>query len=78
VPENLAPIVGLKDEVTKEYVDNSGMREVWSTTAPAGAAGKRWLNTSESATGPTWAQLTQAEYDALSPKNPNVLYVIVG
>ena len=25
-----------------------------------------------------WAQLTQAEFDALSPPDPNTLYVIVG
>jgi hypothetical protein len=26
----------------------------------------------------TWVQLTQAQYDALTPKNPSTLYVIVG
>ena len=25
-----------------------------------------------------WAQLTQAEYNALAPPDPNTLYVIVG
>lgn len=25
-----------------------------------------------------WTQMTQAEYDALSPPNPHMLYVIIG
>lgn len=41
---------------------------------PAGATG------ATGATGPPgqWTQLTQAEYDALSPPDPAILYVIVG
>jgi hypothetical protein len=26
----------------------------------------------------TWVTMTQAAYDALTPKDPNVLYIIVG
>ena len=41
------------------------------TTISAGAQGPQ---------GPPgeWTQLTQAEYDALTPKDPDTLYVIVG
>ena len=38
-----------------------------------------WVtNHSGGSTGPSWAQMTQAAYDALTPKDANTLYVIVG
>lgn len=43
------------------------------------AVGSLWIETDEQVVyGPMWVKLTQAEYDALSPPDPNTLYVIVG
>lgn len=39
--------------------------EVVMATGPQGPEGK-------------WVQMTQAQYNALNPKDPNTLYVIVG
>lgn len=41
--ENLAPIVGLLDEVTKEYVDD---KIVVSNTAPTQPHAELWVNLS--------------------------------
>lgn len=51
------------------YPDPDGSQ--WITAVQPGAAGT---------TGPPgqWVQLTQAQYNALSPPNPTTLYVIVG
>lgn len=46
---------------------------------PASALGALWIDTDETAVyGPKWQQLTQAAYDALTPKDPNTLYVVIG
>jgi hypothetical protein len=46
-------------------------------TGPAGPAGGTGP---QGATGPPgpWTQVTQAQYDALSPPDPGTLYVVVG
>jgi hypothetical protein len=45
--------------------------------------GSQWVVAMPGAAGPAgppgqWVQLTQAQYNALSPPNPSTLYVIVG
>jgi hypothetical protein len=41
--------------------------------------GSLWIETDVAVGyGPMWMKLTQAQYDALSPPDPNYLYVIVG
>jgi hypothetical protein len=41
--------------------------------------GSLWIETDVTVGyGPTWTKLTQAQYDALSPPDPNTLYVVVG
>ena len=41
--------------------------------------GSLWIETDATVGyGPMWMKLTQAQYDALSPPDPNYLYVIVG
>jgi hypothetical protein len=43
----------------------------------------QWLAVTQGAAGPAgppgqWVQVTQAQYNALSPPNPSTLYVIIG
>jgi len=48
-------------------------------SAPVAILGALWIDTDETAVyGPKWQQLTQAAYDALTPKDPNTMYVVVG
>jgi hypothetical protein len=64
----------------------AGTPAVVGPQGPAGPQGGTGPAGSQGATGPVgpqgpegiWVQLTQAQYDALSPPNPNTLYVIVG
>lgn len=58
-----------------------------ASTVP-GPPGTNGTNGTNGATGPagptgpagngTWTQMTQAAYNALTPKDPNILYVIIG
>lgn len=49
-------------------------------TGPAGATGATGATGPAGPTGPEgqWVSLTQAQFDALNPPDPNTLYVIVG
>lgn len=49
-------------------------------SAPASpSVGALWIDTDETAVyGPKWLALTQAAYDALTPKDPSTLYLITG
>jgi hypothetical protein len=38
----------------------------------------QWVPATIGISGTSWVEITQAAYDALSPPDPNVLYVIVG
>lgn len=41
--------------------------------------GSLWIETDQTAMyGPQWIKLTQAQYNALAPPDPNILYIIVG
>jgi hypothetical protein len=45
-------------------------------TEPIGAL---WIETDVTiGYGPSWAQMTQAAYNALSPPDPSTLYIIIG
>ena len=57
---------------TKRYVDDHA-----GTPGPAGPQGVAGAQGPQGPPG-QWTQLTQAQYDALSPPNPTTLYVIVG
>jgi Collagen triple helix repeat (20 copies) len=58
-----------------------GELQVYEQPADPGVVeeGSLWIETDVTVGyGPMWAKLTQAQYDALSPPDPNYLYVIVG
>ena len=65
---------------TKQYVDNkAGGDEVFVGASAPGAGYELWVDTAAAPTGATgWVQVTQAQYNALAPPNPNTLYVVVG
>ena len=51
--------------------------QVVESTGPPGPAGPAGPPGPQGPEG-KWVQMTQAQYDALNPKDPNILYVIVG
>ena len=54
----------------------AGQSEQWATgTEPGGVGTKSAREWSESI--PRWETLTQAQYDALSPPDPEILYLII-
>jgi len=54
----------------------AGQSEQWATgTEPGGVGTKSSREWAESA--PKWEALTQAQYDALSPPDPEILYLII-
>jgi hypothetical protein len=67
------------EAATKQYVDARAGDEVFIGPSAPGAGYELWIDTDAAPTGATgWVQLTQAAYDALSPPDPNTLYVVVG
>lgn len=67
---------------TKKYVDdNTGGGGVYEQpgTPSSTTVGDIWIDTDETAVyGPKWISLTQAAYDALSPPQADVMYVVIG
>ena len=57
--------------VVLEYVPVPGPTGQQGPPGPAGPAGPTGLPGE-------WTQVTQVEYDALSPPDPNTLYVVIG
>jgi len=63
---------------------DDGNSQQWvQVNVGAGSMGPQGVQGVTGATGPTgppgpWTQITQAAYNALSPPNPTVLYVIIG
>ena len=58
---------------TKWWESDTGNTYIWYVDANS----SQWVQTA-SGGGSTWVQMTQAAYDALPVKDPNILYVIVG
>lgn len=77
---NLSPIDENLDLVTKKYVDDRVIDEIWiGTAAPADPNVELWYDHDDPApSAALWVKMTQAQYDALGTKDPNTLYVIVG
>ena len=62
------------------WIEGGGSEFYEQPTDPGAVdEGAIWVETDvDIVYGPMWIKLTQAQYDALSPPDPNTLYMIVG
>lgn len=82
-PNGYATIQGIATQVTGQIGKNKDIEVTFVRAPTPGPQGPPGAQGPPGPPGPqgaqaTWTQLTQAQYDALPVKDPNMLYVIVG
>jgi hypothetical protein len=60
-----------------DYTATTGPQGEVGPQGPVGETGPQGVQGEQGPPG-SWTQVTQAEYDALSPPDPTVLYVVIG